>query len=211
MSKLNTKKLVSWSSAVAVVAIVLAPVAASAATDTGSTTINSTVGNTISMTTSGTLAVNVMPTTSAVESVYDDVVTISTNNATGYTLALADSDAITTLASGGNSIAAHAGTAGTPTLLADNTWGWRVDNSDGVGTEFPLDAFGAGPTVDTANSTTGTGIYAGMPTSASPVTVRSTTTTASGQVTNVWYGVRINTAQPTGTYTGAVTYTATTK
>lgn len=193
----------------AVFALVAAPLGVSAATDTDSTTINSPVGATISMTTSGTLSVNVTPTTTAVESVYDDVVTVSTNNTAGYTLALKDSDATLTLADGGNSFAAHAGTTGTPTALADNTWGWRVDNTDGVGGTLPLDAFGAGPTADTANSATSTGTYAGI--SASDVTIRSTTSTASSQVTNVWYGVKASTSQPTGTYTGGVTYTATTK
>lgn len=209
MSKLNKKALASWGTAVAVVGVVLVPVATQAATDTDNTVITATVDPTISMTTSGTLGITVTPGASAVESVYDDVVTISTNNTLGYTLALKDSDATLTLTKGSDTIAAHAGTSASPTALATNSWGWKVDNSDAAGTEFPLNAFNAGPSADVANSTSSTGLYAGI--TASDVVVRSTASTASNQVTNVWYGVRVDASKPNGNYTDTITYTATTK
>ena len=182
-------------------AVLATPVLASAAVDTENTTINATIGSTITMTTSGTVALAITPDGDGQSSSASDTVSVSTNNASGYYLTLADSDATTTLANGGNSIAAHAGTQGTPTTLANNSWGYRVDGAGG---------FGAGPASAETNVDTLALTWAGVPATGSPNTLKTTGSTASNDTTTVWYGAKADTSKPNGVYTGTVTYTATT-
>lgn len=195
---MNAKKA---SLLLAVFAVATTPVLASAATDTENTTINATIGSTISITTSGTVALGITPDSDGQASSASDTVSVSTNNAGGYNLTLADSDATTTLANGGNSLSAHAGTQGTPTTLANNTWGYRVDSTGG---------FGAGPTSTQTNVDALSLTWAGVPASGSANTLKTTATTASNDTTTVWYGAKADTTKPNGVYTGTVTYTATT-
>ncbi len=197
--KVSKKVLQRSSIGVAALAVMMLPVASYAASTTATTTINATVGSTISMTTSGTVAINLTPGGSAVVSSNSDNVSVSTNNATGYTLTLANNDSNRNLVSGANNIAAHAGTAATPTVLANNTWGYAVAG-------VPFSATYAAET----NETSSTSLWAGVPASGSPVTLRTTAAPASGSATTVWYGVKVDSTQPTGTYTDTVTYTATT-
>ena len=166
-----------------------------------STSVNSTISSVISLfTSSGTVAVNATPTASGVQTVNNDVVTVSTNDSSGYTLKLGETGAGTTLVSGGNSIPATAGTYGTPIAEVANTWGYRVD---GLGT------FGSGPTSATSNLAIGTAKFAAVPATGSPDTIKTTSSTASSDTTSVWYGVAVNTSTPSGAYTNSVTYTAT--
>lgn len=198
----RVRKSVSRWGIVAAVAVVLSPVAASAATDTKSTTINATINSVISMTTSSTVAIAVTPTASGAMSSNSDTVTVSTNNSTGYTLTLANGDTTTNLVSGGNTIAADAGTQASPSsTLTNNRWGYRIV---GVG------GFGASATSAETNVANSAYSWAGVPSSASPNTVKTTGATASGDVTTVWYGVKADSTKPSGTYSDSVTYTATT-
>lgn len=175
------------------------PAVAGAATT--STTINSAISSVISVFTSnGTVTVNVTPTGDGAQTIASDTLTVSTNNTAGYTLQIADSDATTTLTSGGNTIPASSGTQASPTAQAVNTWGYRVD---GVG------GFGAGPTSAANSAAIGSLTFAGVPASGAPNTLKNTATTASNDTTTVWYGVAADTTQPTGTYSDTVTYTAT--
>lgn len=187
----------------AVVAALISPVIASATATptTQSTTINATVGSAISMTTSGTVTIGVTPGASAAATSASDTVTVATNSTNGYTLTLADADATTGLTSGGNTIGAHTGTWASPSTLATNKWGYRVD---GAGT------FGAGPTSAQTNQANLSGTWAGMPATGSAQTLKTTSATASADVTTVWYGVKVDATQPNGVYTDSVTYTATT-
>jgi hypothetical protein len=198
----KTKKYYGITLTLALVMVfVVTPTIAGAATAT--TTINSSIGSVISLlTTSGTVTANVIPTGAGAQTVASDTVTVSTNNSLGYTLQLADTDATTTLTSGGNSIAASLGSQGAPVVQAVNTWGYRVD---GVGSFGP----GGSPTTAQSSAPIGTLTFAGVPLNSAPDTLKTTATTASNDVTTVWYGVAANTAQPTGTYTDGVTYTAT--
>lgn len=185
--------------AVVLVGTVALPAVAGAATT--STTINSAISSVISVfTSSGTVTVNVTPTGAGAQTIASDTLTVSTNDTLGYTLQLADTDATTTLVSGGNSIAASLGTQASPVAQAANTWGYRVD---GVG------GFGAGPTSSQSSAAIGAIKFAGIPATGSPNTLKTTATTASNDTTTVWYGVAANTSQPTGTYSDSVTYTAT--
>lgn len=184
----------------ALVGLMLAPAIAEAAT--ASTTISSAISPVIDLlTTNGTVNLNATPTSGGVQTIASDTVTVSTNNAAGYTLQLAETGASTTLTSGANTIPASAGTQTTPIAQVVNTWGYRVD---GIG------GFGAGPTSSASSAAiSGTIKFAGVPATASPNTIKTTATTASNDTTTVWYGVAVNTSTPNGTYTNSVTYTAT--
>lgn len=170
--------------------------------DTNTTTVSSSIGSVISLfSTSGTVNINATPTGSGVQTIASDTVTISTNNSAGFTLSLAETTAASALTSGGNTIPATTGTQGTPIALTANRWGYRVDG---------LGGFGAGPTSAVSNQAIGSATFAAVPATASPNTLKTTATTATNNVTTVWYGVAVNTATPTGTYTNSVTYTAVT-
>ena len=195
------KKTVLFGYVLAIVGVIASPIIASAATQSSNTTINATVGSVISVSTGGTVAISLTPTAGGVVSSASDTVTVNTNNATGYTLTLADADATTSLASGGNTISAHTGTQASPTALASNRWGYRIVNVGG---------FGASAYSAETNNTSSSSTWAGVPATGAANTIKTTATTASGDTTTVWYGVKATSAQPSGTYSDTVTYTATT-
>lgn len=186
---------------VAAVVGTIAPLTAFA--DTTGTTISSAIGSTIGVLSSnGTVNINAIPTSGGVQTTASDTVTVSTNNSAGYTLKLGETIADSTLKSGSNSIAATTGTFASPLALTANTWGYRVDGA-GAG-------FGAGPTTAGSNTAIGAVKYAKVPATASPDTLKTTATIANTDTTTVWYSVAVNNSTPSGTYTNAVTYTATT-
>lgn len=183
------------------IALVVSPAVVSAASSNTNTTVTATIGSSISITSSGTVAVSVTPTSGGVVSSSSDTVTVNTNNGSGYTLTLSDSDTNTNLVSGGNNIAAHTGTFASPTALASNTWGYRIVNAGG---------FGATAYSAETNNASSSSTWAGVPSSASPVTVKTTAVAASNDATQVWYGLRATSSQPNGAYSDTVTYSATT-
>ncbi|MDB5160386.1 MAG: exported protein of unknown function [Candidatus Saccharibacteria bacterium] len=177
---------------------VVSSVQANALTTT--TTVSSAIGSIITLlTSSGTVNLDSTPTPTGVQTIASDTITVSTNDAAGYTLKLNETSAASALVSGGNSIPATAGTFGTPIAEVANTWGYRVDS---------LGTFGAGPTTGAANAAIGAIKFAAVPATASPQTLKTTATTATNDTTTVWYGVAVSTATPSGTYTNSVTYTA---
>lgn len=199
-------KLTSLVSAVAVVVVASSPIIASAASNTANTTINASVADVISITTNGPVALSLTPTAGGVVTSASDTVTVNTNRSSGYNLGIADSDATTTLASGGNSFAAHSGTKTAPTALANNTWGFAVaTGTTGIGTN----GFDASYSAE-SNATSSTSKWAGVPASGSPVMIKTTAATATNDTTTVWFAAKATSSQPGGTYTGTVTYTATT-
>ncbi len=192
--------------AVAAMAVIVTPVVGSAASDDADTTINATINEVISISTSSTVTLNLTPTSGGVVSSGSDTVTVSTNRTTGYNLAVNDSDATTTLASGGNDLTAHSGTKTSPTALTNGTWGFAVaTGTTGIGTN----GFDASYSTETNNGSS-TSKWAGMPASGSPMMIKTTAAAASNDTTTVWYAAKANASQPNGTYTGTVTYTATT-
>jgi hypothetical protein len=201
MSLNRRQQIGSWVGVFAIVGVVAAPAVASAVSSTANTTINATIGSTISVSTSTTVAISLTPTSGGVVSSNSDTVSVSTNNAAGYTLSLKDSDTNTSLVSGGNNITAWTGTAASPTALGNNTWGWAVA---GLGT---FDASYSAETNNGSSATKWAGIVAS---SGSADTLKTTATTASGDTTTVWYAAKATTAMPNGTYSDTVTYTATT-
>lgn len=181
--------------------LLVVPAFVSAQAEDEDTIINANIGSTISITTSGTVNLNVTPTLAGAATSSSDTVTVATNNSAGYVLALEDVDADTDLDDGAsNSIAAHAGTIGTPTTLANNSWGYRVDGAGG---------FGAGPTSAQSSQANLTGTWAGVPANGAADTLKTTASPAAGDTTTVWYGVKADTSKPDGTYTNTVLYTAT--
>lgn len=179
----------------AVVGLAVAPASVGAA-DT--TSIQATVATSASVSsTSGTVALAITPVVGGSFSNASDTVVAGTNNATGYTLQV--SAAATNLVNGGNTIAASTGTPASPIALANNTWGYRVDNQYG---------FGAGPTASQTDQASLAGTWAGVTTS--PVNIKTTTGSSASDSTTVWYGVGADTSKPGGAYSQTVTYTATT-
>jgi hypothetical protein len=200
---MNIKKT---SLALASLAVAVSPVMASAASQNSNTTINATVNSVITAGTSSTVTLNITPTGSGVVTSASDTVTVSTNNVLGYNLTVADSDATTSLTNGGNTIVASAGTKTAPIALANNTWGIAVNTgTTGIGTN----GFDASYAVEN-NSGSSTSKWAGVPASGSPMTLKSTSSTATNDTTTVWYGAKVTSATPNGTYSDTVVYTATT-
>jgi len=172
-----------------------------AGAQTADTTISSSIGSTISLLTSnGTVNIDATPTGTGVQTIASDTVTVSTNDAGGYTLKLNEAGASSALTHNTDTIPAVSGSQASPAAETVNTWGYRVD---GVG------GFGAGPTSSGSNQAIGAVKFAAVPAAASPDTLKTTATTAANDVTTVWYGVAVDTSTPSGTYTNDVTYTAT--
>ena len=178
------------------------PVIVSAASDTENTTINASLGSTITLASSGTVNISLTPTASGSMSSSDDTVEVATNNATGYTLTLANGDGNTNLVNGGNTIAADSGTQASPSSsLTNNRWGYRIDG---------LGGFGSGPTSAEVDESSSAYSWAGIPASSAPNTIRTTNAALGSSITTVWFGVKADTSKPNGTYSDTVTYTATT-
>lgn len=167
---------------------------------TATTTVSSVISSVISLSSSGTVNANVLPTVSGAQTISSDTVTVSTSDSDGFTLQLGETGASSALVSGGDSIPASSGTQASPIVMLANTWGYRVDSIGG---------FGAGPTSGQSSAAIGSRTFAAVPATGSPNTIKTTSGTASGDTTTVWYGVAANTSQPAGTYTNSVTYTAT--
>lgn len=200
---LTIKQLIAGSGAVLVLAATALPTGVLAATASSNTVINGTVGSTITVTSGATVAINTTATTaSAVLSSASNSVQVTTNNATGYTLGLSIVSGApnTNLVSGSYTIAASTNTMAAPAVLADDTWGFRVDGQGG---------FGAGTTTAETNSTSSTTTWAGVTDTAQ--TIKTTTTPAAADSTTVWYAMKVSPTKPSGTYTNTVTYTATTR
>lgn len=156
-----------------------------AATTSTNVTIDAQVLSTISITTSDTVTINPVPGAGVATGA--DTVTVNTNSSNGYVLNLRATTS-NQLVSGANSLSATSGNWATPATMSTNSWGYRVD---GVG-----------------NFGTGTSTYAAVPTTNQAL--KTTGTTAVDDVTSVIYGASVNSSQPSGTYTGQVTYTAVT-
>jgi hypothetical protein len=192
------------SAVVAVVGLALVPTVHVDAV-TVNPTIQASVGKTITMTTtsqgtSNTVDLSLAPGASAVLTSASDVITVNTNDTAGYLLTLADADAVETLTSGANTIAASANTTGAPATLATNTWGFALPGA-------PFDASYSAE----SNATASTSKWAKIPSTGTPFQLKSTSAVASNDTTTVWYAAKIDSSKPSGTYTDQVVYTATAK
>lgn len=201
MKKIHLSTIRLAASALILTGVMISPaIASAAASNTAGTTINASVGASISVTTATTINLSLTPTAGGVVSSASDSVVVNTNNATGYMLTLADGDANVNLSSGGNTIGAHSGTQASPTALAANKWGYAVANTGGFDGSYSAET----------NNTSSVSKWAGMPAIGSPTQLKNTSGIATNDTTIVWYGVKATSAQPNGTYSDTVTYTATT-
>lgn len=157
----------------------------------------------ITLTTSGTVNLNIVPTGSGACTIQKDVVGVTTDSSTGYSLTLGDSDTSNNLAgaSHGSHISAGSGTQASPAALTANTWGYRVDN---------VGSFGGGPTSANTNIAIPSTTFAAIPLSSQTAdTLANSSSPADPTVnTNVWYGACADTTIPDDTYSDVVTYTA---
>ncbi len=177
--------------------VMLTATAVSAAT--AATTISSTVTSVMGLfTSSGAVNVNITPSAAGTQTIASDTITVSTSGQNGYTLQISRTGAESALVSGADTIPAAPGTQASPSALTANSWGYRVD---GIG------GFGAGPTSGQSSAAVSAATFAAVPASASPNTIKVTSSTATNDTTAVWFSVVANTTLPTGTYTNSVTYT----
>lgn len=161
-------------------------------------------GCSITLATSGTVDLSTIPTTGSVYTINNDEVTVTTNSPGGYTLSISstsDNASSRQLVGPAPSVFEPAtGTAAVPATLGLNEWGFRVDAQAG---------FGSGPTTQLANGASSALTFAGLPLLSTPSVLKTTSTSAlSGDTTDVWYGIRATTDNPSGTYTQTVLYTA---
>ena len=186
---------------VAIGLFVFTPLGLFAATDNESTTITATISETIGIVAyEDNLYLNVSPVTGGAQTSAADEIAVYTNNVSGYSLTLSDSDTNTSLISGGDSITAHTGTQASPTILANNTWGYHIDGVGGFASDGTAES----------NVTSSGILYAGVPSSSSPVTIRTTTGPSNWDPFTIYYAARVDPSQPSGTYVDIITYTATT-
>ena len=157
----------------------------------------------ITISSNGNVSLNVTLSPSGNCTIQKDVVTVTTDDSSGFTLTLIDNSADNSLISGANSISATSASQASPATLGTNRWGYRVDG---------LGSFGSGPTSAQSNISSSSLTFAAVPLSTSSADTIATTNTAAGSEvdTNVWYGVCADTSTHSGTYTSQVTYTAVT-
>lgn len=196
------KKIIKFTSIVLTSATIVALPVFSASAETSSTTITANIGSTISIQTTPNVGLNITPTaTEAKASSGEATVTVSTNNASGYALKIGMNSTERDLKKGGDSISAHSGTLNSPAVLANNTWGYRVDNAGG---------FGAGNMTAQTNVNDLTGSFAGVPAKNSEEQIKNHNSAVQSQQTKVLFGAKVDSTKPSGNYTGTVVFTATT-
>lgn len=123
--------------------------------------------------------------------------TVETN--ISYSLSMSTDSVDTSLSDGGsNTIAASAGTIGSPITLVADTWGYRIDGAGG---------FGAGPTTVTNSAASLTGSWAGVPNVLSTDTI-ATGAATNGQSVDIWFAAGTSTSKTPGAYTQTIVLTA---
>lgn len=206
--KVRTKSsLALGAGVVAVVGCTMAPVA-NAATNSSTTLVRASIGSTISVTSSPTVTMSITPVSGGTQASTTDTVTVNTNNGSGYTLNLADSDATLTLTQnpGVATLAANPTAPFTaPVVLANNAWGYAVGSGTTgsiVSTQFDTTA--------TYTGTPNAAKYAAITASGSGVDIKKTTATATNDTLTIYYSAKADTSKPSGNYEDNVVYTATT-
>lgn len=143
-------------------------------------------------------SLHVAPTAGSRTSSISQDITASTNSPDGYTLSVSMEGTDRILANNGHTIPPTAGTVTSPATLSLNSWGFRVAN---------VGSFGSGGATENGVESSAY-LWAGMPSADSPATIKTTTGPSQNDTTTVWYGMRIDTQKPSGTYSGSIMYTA---
>lgn len=180
------KKIALTAAGAILVAGLLSNVSAFAAVQTTNVEARATVQSTISIATTGDVSITAQPTGAVFTGT--NTVTVNTNSIAGYVLNLR-ATASANLTSGANSITPTTGSFSVPATMGTNMWGYRVDGAGGFGAS-------------------GAATYAAV--TVAGQNIKTTATRATNDTTAVIYGVSVNGSQPSGVYTGQVTYTATT-
>jgi hypothetical protein len=198
--------------------LLMAPVFSSslASAVTASTNVRALVQNNISIsnTNTGNTDMSITGTTGVVQSINKDTVTVATNDPSGYTLQLGDSDASTDLCTSPSSsctgIPKHSGTFATPTTMsAANVWGFHIDDGTTTWCSTATNC-AAGLTLPVNSAATSSTVkFSQMYAAGSDKTLKTTAATTAGDNLDVFYGVNVNASQAAGTYSDQVTYTAT--
>ena len=195
------KKIIKYTSIVLTSAAIVALPVFSASAETSNTVITATIGSTISVQSTSNVALNINPTaTQAKASSGKATVTVSTNNATGYNLKIGMNGADRNLNKATDNITAHAGTLAAPTALANNTWGYRVENVGG---------FNAGNVTPENNVNDLAGTFAGVPAQGTEEQIKNHNAAVQSNTTDVLFGAKVDATKPSGAYTGTVVFTAT--
>jgi hypothetical protein len=195
------KKIIKYTSIVLTSAAIVALPVFSASAETSNTVITATIGSTISVQSTSNVALNINPTaTQAKASSGKATVTVSTNNATGYNLKIGMNGADRNLNKATDNITAHAGTLAAPTALANNTWGYRVENVGG---------FNAGNITPENNVNDLAGTFAGVPAQNAEEEIKNHNAAVQSNTTDVLFGAKVDATKPSGAYTGTVVFTAT--
>lgn len=196
------KKIIKYTSIVLTSAAIVALPVFSASAETSNTVITANIGSTISVQSTSNVALNINPTaTQAKASSGKATVTVSTNNATGYNLKIGMNGADRNLNKATDNITAHAGTLAAPTALANNTWGYRVENVGG---------FNAGNITPENNVNDLAGTFAGVPAQNAEDQIKNHNAAVQSNTTDVLFGAKVDATKPSGAYTGTVVFTATT-
>jgi len=195
------KKIIKYTSIVLTSAAIVALPVFSASAETSNTVITANIGSTISVQSTSNVALNINPTaTQAKASSGKATVTVSTNNATGYNLKIGMNGADRNLNKASDNITAHAGTLAAPTALANNTWGYRVENAGG---------FNAGNVTPENNVDNLAGTFAGVPAQNAEEEIKNHNAAVQSNTTDVLFGAKVDATKPSGAYTGTVVFTAT--
>ena len=195
------KKIIKYTSIVLTSAAIVALPVFSASAETSNTVITANIGSTISVQSTSNVALNINPTaTQAKASSGKATVTVSTNNATGYNLKIGMNGADRNLNKATDNITARAGTLAAPTALANNTWGYRVENVGG---------FNAGNITPENNVNDLAGTFAGVPAQNAEEEIKNHNAAVQSNTTDVLFGAKVDATKPSGAYTGTVVFTAT--
>jgi hypothetical protein len=202
----------------ATLGLMLAPVFASSITEavTAGTTVRALVQNNISISNTNTSNTDLTITggTGVKQSIDKDTVTVATNDPSGYTLKLGDNDASNDLCitpgSSCTGIPAHSGTFASPSLMsAANLWGYHIDDGTTTWCSTATNC-GAALTLPVNSAATSTTLkFAKVKVNGSEDTIKTTSSTTAGDNTIFYYGVNVDAALTAGTYSDAITYTAT--
>ena len=194
------KKIIKYTSIALTSAAIVALPVFSAKAETANTVVNANIGSTISIQSTANVDLNINPTASnAKASSGKATVTVSTNNAAGYTLKLGMNGADRDLKKASDSINPPTGTLNAPAALANNSWGYRVENAGG---------FGAGNMTVESNLNDLSGTFAGVPAQGADDQIKTNGTAVQSQQTDVLFGAKADSTKPSGTYTGTVVFTA---
>ena len=147
---------------------------------------------------SGIVNLDLIGTIDGATAIAHDTVTTTTNSVTGYKLYISSASSTTGANSlngsgtaAGYSLSAATGTLETPATLSTNTWGYTTTSVTGNSTTI----------TETSN-------FIGMPLMHSENLLQTYNQAAtSGNSLEVYYGVKANTALPSGIYTSNVVYT----